>query len=100
MDGLKPYPAMKDSGVPWLGDVPEHWEVSALGRLGRIAGGMTPSMEQRRFWDGEIPWVTPKDMKQALIRDSVIRVSEAAVRETGLGLIEPQAVLTLIRQNS
>jgi len=24
---LKPYPAMKDSGVPWLGDVPEHWNV-------------------------------------------------------------------------
>ena len=23
--GLKPYPAMKDSGVPWLGQVPEHW---------------------------------------------------------------------------
>ncbi|BCA53482.1 restriction modification system DNA specificity domain-containing protein [Nitrospira sp. KM1] len=28
--GLKPYPAMKDSGVPWLGDVPEHWEVRKL----------------------------------------------------------------------
>ena len=24
---LKPYPAMKDSGVPWLGEVPEHWEL-------------------------------------------------------------------------
>ncbi|MHB1403834.1 MAG: restriction endonuclease subunit S [Thermoleophilia bacterium] len=24
---LKPYPKMKDSGVPWLGEVPEHWEV-------------------------------------------------------------------------
>ncbi len=24
---LKPYPAMKDSGVEWLGEVPEHWEV-------------------------------------------------------------------------
>ena len=24
---LKPYPAMKDSGVPWLGEVPEHWDV-------------------------------------------------------------------------
>ena len=24
--GLKPYPAMKDSGVPWLGEVPAHWE--------------------------------------------------------------------------
>lgn len=27
MDQLKPYPAYKDSGVPWLGDVPEHWNV-------------------------------------------------------------------------
>jgi len=27
---LKPYPAMKDSGVPWLGKVPEHWEVRRL----------------------------------------------------------------------
>jgi len=25
--GLKPYPKMKGSGVPWLGEVPEHWEV-------------------------------------------------------------------------
>ena len=22
---LQPYPAMKDSGVPWLGEVPAHW---------------------------------------------------------------------------
>jgi len=26
--GLKPYSAMKDSGVEWLGVVPEHWEVT------------------------------------------------------------------------
>jgi type I restriction enzyme S subunit len=30
IDGLKPYPKMKDSGVPWLGEVPEHWEVRRL----------------------------------------------------------------------
>ncbi len=27
IDELKPYPSYKDSGVPWLGDVPEHWDV-------------------------------------------------------------------------
>ena len=27
---LKPYPAYKDSGVEWLGEVPEHWEVRKL----------------------------------------------------------------------
>lgn len=25
---LRPYPAMKDSGVAWLGEVPEHWEIA------------------------------------------------------------------------
>ena len=33
IDGLKPYPRTKDSGVPWLGEVPEHWEVVALKRV-------------------------------------------------------------------
>jgi type I restriction enzyme S subunit len=30
IDGLKPYPAMKNSGVAWLGQVPAHWEVRRL----------------------------------------------------------------------
>ena len=33
MAGLKPYPAMKNSEVPWLGAVPAHWEVRSLGSL-------------------------------------------------------------------
>ncbi len=32
---LKPYPAMKDSGVPWLGEVPEHWEIRRIKMLFR-----------------------------------------------------------------
>ena len=32
---LKPYPAYKDSGVPWLGEVPAHWEMSTVRRLFR-----------------------------------------------------------------
>ncbi len=30
-NGLRPYPAYRDSGVEWLGRVPEHWEVRRLG---------------------------------------------------------------------
>ncbi len=36
---LKPYRAYKDSGVPWLGQVPEHWEVQPLGQIGRLFKG-------------------------------------------------------------
>jgi type I restriction enzyme, S subunit len=39
IDGLKPYPAYKDSGVEWLGRVPEHWEVQRLKRICRFAYG-------------------------------------------------------------
>lgn len=36
---LKPYPTNKDSGVPWLGEVPGHWEVRRLGQIGRLSKG-------------------------------------------------------------
>jgi type I restriction enzyme S subunit len=41
--GLDPDVPLKPSGVDWLGDVPEHWEVLALGRrLHRIEQGWSP----------------------------------------------------------
>ncbi len=39
IDGLKPYPAMKDSGVPSLGEVPEHWEVRPIAGFGSLFKG-------------------------------------------------------------
>jgi type I restriction enzyme S subunit len=37
---LKPYPAYKDSGVAWLGQVPEHWDVAGLKREFQIVGNL------------------------------------------------------------
>jgi len=39
---LKPYPAYKDSGVPWLGQVPEHWKPKPLKRLVRLNASVLP----------------------------------------------------------
>ena len=39
ISGLKPYPAMKDPGVPTLGAVPKHWDVRRLGQIGRFSKG-------------------------------------------------------------
>ena len=35
----KRYPTTKDSGLEWLGDVPTHWEVRQLGRMGTLSKG-------------------------------------------------------------
>ena len=39
MRPFNPYSAYKDSGVEWLGNVPEHWEVRRLGQIGRFSKG-------------------------------------------------------------
>jgi type I restriction enzyme, S subunit len=39
IDGLKPYPAYQDSGVRWLGEIPTHWEVTPIGRIGTLMKG-------------------------------------------------------------
>ena len=50
---LKPYPAYKDSGVPWLGKIPEHWEVRRLKQICRFAYGDSLVADSRR--EGKVP---------------------------------------------
>lgn len=95
--GLDPNAPLMDSSVAWLGEVPVHWEVRKLRQCGSIAGGMTPSMEVRRYWNGDIPWITPKDMKTMAISDSSVRVTKSAVEETSLRMIDARAVLLVVR---
>ena len=42
---LRPYLAYKDSDVPWLGKVPEHWDVRRLGQIGRLSKGIGGSKD-------------------------------------------------------
>jgi type I restriction enzyme S subunit len=42
---LQPYPSMKESGVRWIGLVPEHWDVMRVQRIGRLFKGNGGSKE-------------------------------------------------------
>lgn len=44
-DELAPYPKLKESGVPWLGEVPEHWEVKPISQIGHLFKGKGGSKE-------------------------------------------------------
>jgi type I restriction enzyme S subunit len=68
--GLHPDAPMKDSGVEWLGEVPEHWTVMPLRLAARIESGHTPSRSHEEYWiekDCVYPWFTLGDVWQ--IRD-------------------------------
>ncbi len=54
-------------------------------------------MKRADFWGGSVPWVSPKDMKAAEIVDSQDHITETALRETSIPLLDPPAVLLVIR---
>ena len=63
--GLDPSPRLKPSGVKWLGDVPEHWEVGNIRRYAEMKSGHTPSRQHPEYWeDCDIPWFTLSDVWQ------------------------------------
>jgi type I restriction enzyme, S subunit len=73
------------------------WSEALLGELGAIYGGATPSKANSDYWIGDIPWVSPKDMKRSYIGDSEDKVSKAAIRETTLKLIPAESLLMVVR---
>jgi type I restriction enzyme S subunit len=95
--GLNPSVPLKPSGISWLGDIPQHWEVRKIKFLTRTVGGMTPNKSIARYWGGHIPWVSPKDMKVREIFDSKDHITNAAIRAAGVSLIQPPAVLMVVR---
>src|SRR5690606_27365342 len=56
------YPVTKDSGVPWIGEVPGHWTISKVKWLFNVVNGATPASNEEAYWDGGIPFATPDDL--------------------------------------
>ena len=95
--GLDPDASMRDSGIPWLGEIPAHWNLVPLRFLVSFVGGATPDTGKEKYWSGDIPWVSPKDMKHGEIDDSEDHVTELAVSDTSLRMIPPGSVLVVVR---
>jgi type I restriction enzyme S subunit len=99
IDALKPYPVMKDSGVPWLGEVPEHWEVRRLKHAFRkIVGGSTPASTEPIYWDGDVVWVTPADISRtARLATSLRRITREGLRSCSSELVPPGSIVVTSR---
>ena len=95
--GLDPHTPMRESGIPWIGEIPAHWNLVPLRFLVDFVGGATPDTGKEKYWSGDIPWVSPKDMKHGEIEDSEDHVTELAVFDTSLRMVPPDSVLVVVR---
>lgn len=69
--------AFKDSPI---GRIPVEWNVADLKSVGDWFSGGAPSKADGAYWDGEIPWVTPKDMKQLDLKETTDKLTPLGVR--------------------
>lgn len=93
--GQKCLPATELDRLP--AKLPSGWAGATLSHLGVFSGGKTPSKSRSEFWNGDIPWVTPKDMKSAEIATSEDHVTQDALNAGGLALLPENAVLFVVR---
>jgi type I restriction enzyme S subunit len=97
---LPAYPAYRDSGLPWLGQVPAHWTTVRVKDCFRIVNGATPRSDVPEYWDGDVVWVTPADLSGAdgwHIATSQRSLSTAGLEACAATIVPPGSIIVSTR---
>ena len=95
--GLDPAVPLKPSGIPWLGDIPQHWELWRISRFAKIGNGSTPSRATPGYWKrGTYPWLNSSQVNRGYIDSSDQFVTATALRECHLPKVPAGSVLVAI----
>lgn len=84
---MKRYDKYKQTGSPWIGKIPQHWESKRLRFVCEFRNGYTPSKANPDFWtDGTIPWYRMEDIRDSgrHLKEAKQYVTEDAVKGGGL----------------
>ncbi len=87
-----------DVDLGWLQRVPSEWNLLKLKYcIKNITSGITPSMDNPSFWNGTVPWVSPKDMKLNTVYDSILHITDKALINTAIKLVPVNSILIVVR---
>ncbi len=73
------------------------WPTTSIGSVARIVGGGTPTRTDHTYYGGEIPWVTPKDMKTWNINKSQVCLTPLGLANSPAKLVPDGSVLVVVR---
>jgi type I restriction enzyme S subunit len=85
------------TAVRWGMPVPSHWPRTRVKYVCRFVGGGTPDKGNIEYWNGEIPWVSPKDMKSSEVVNTEDHITKAGLDSSAAKLVETGAVLIVMR---
>ena len=93
--GLNPNAPMRDSGVEWLGDVPQHWNLPKLKWISKTESGGTPNTSkfEEYYLDGDIPWVRTTDLNNSELFETPVKITKKAVQDSACSFLPVGSVL-------
>lgn len=97
--GPDPTAQVKESGVEWLGSIPQHWKVRRIKHVARLESGHTPDRSEPAYWrdDNDIPWVSLNDTKALAendyISDTALHVNEIGLANSSAHLLPARVVV-------
>ena len=93
--GLNPNVMMKDSGVEWLGQVPEHWGITKLKWKALTTSGSTPTTSKYELYyeNGNIPWIRTTDLNNSDLYETPISITSKAVNDTACSILPINSIL-------
>lgn len=91
--GLDVNVPMKDSGIEWLGDIPESWKIGKLNYFCEIISGGTPDRNNPDFWEGDIPWVKTGEVNYKNIYSTEEYITKEGLNSSSTTLAKPETLL-------
>lgn len=94
--GIRGDRPMKDSGIEWIGEIPEEWDYATLKRYCNFITGTTPSTSNSEWFDGDVNWFTPGDFNESYILTEASRKLTKKAKEDGVATIIPADTVAII----
>lgn len=93
--GIDKNAPMKDSGIEWIGGIPEHWEVKRLKYTSKLKTGTTPTGNEGINYDGDgLNWFTPADFLPHMnLNESEKYIDKQAIKIENISIYPSNSVL-------
>ena len=91
--GLDKNVPMKDSGINWIGQVPQGWGVGKVKYFSQISAGATPDRNNSLFWNGNINWMSSGEVNQGIVKHTSETITDLALKRTSTKLLPNGTVM-------
>ena len=78
---------MKESGIDWIGQIPEEWESGKVKYFSKISAGATPDRNNLLFWNGDINWMSSGEVNQEIVKYTAETITNLALKNSSTKLL-------------